>query len=60
MRKLALAVALSCAVLTACTDAQVTKTNAVLDKYDHALDNFNAIVARIVRRPRIPARMLLA
>ena len=32
--------------LAACSDTQVSKTNAVLDKYDHSLDNFNTIVAR--------------
>lgn len=33
--------------LAACSDTQVTKVNATLDKYDHALDNFQTIAARV-------------
>lgn len=35
--------------LVACSDTQVTRVNAALDKYDHALDNFNIIAARVDR-----------
>jgi len=38
--------ALLAPAITACSDSQVASTNAVLDKYDHSLDNFNTIVAR--------------
>lgn len=33
--------------LAACSDSQVAATNAALDKYDHALDNFQVIAARV-------------
>jgi hypothetical protein len=51
MRKLMLAGVALCAIagagLAGCSDTAVMKTNAVLDKYDHALDNFNVIAARV-------------
>lgn len=48
----AMALALTTAIagassLGGCSDAQVAATNATLDKYDHALDNFTAIAARV-------------
>lgn len=44
---LLLIVGVAASMLSACTDTQVAKTNATLDKYDHSIDNFNAVAGRV-------------